>query len=414
MNKDLLEAMAQFVGPLDKRSVRATRGPSESASSSPDAQVTSEYEDFDATAVVSSIGKNGNTQQLARRGYTRTHRFVVLPSQSEPRWLLPLGDRQLTREGFRIYTPYAPVARILKNLAATVMEAGWTGWARNHVLVASKKPLPLEVLIGEVTGEREPIFALSLGTPGQMRKLTVQVMRPGGEILGYIKLPLTQAASTRIRHEAAVLERLWSYPALRRHLPRVLHAGEWESGYILFQSRGPSSPGEIEFGPAHVDFLKTLWNVKRTMKPGEVLVRDIAARWRKALPRLGDKWRALGEATLERAGRELAGATIPCGIMHGDFAPWNTRTENGRLFVYDWEASDWEAPNLWDAFHFHLQVESLLNRKGRNGFLAGRPPAERASFWMYLLRSSCQQLDEAAPGSHGMEYRHQILARELL
>ena len=100
-------------------------------------------------------------------------------------------------------------------------------------------------MVRQVTGEHNPIFALSLGAPGKYRKLTVQVMRPGSEILGYIKLPLTEAASGRIRREAAALQRLGAYPALRPHVPRVLHSGDWESGYILFQSGGPVGSSQV-------------------------------------------------------------------------------------------------------------------------------------------------------------------------
>jgi hypothetical protein len=400
LNQVLLEALAQLTGHRDCLAVQTD-------------DLAFKVDDSRATAVVSPDGGNGATQLLARQGYTRTHRFAALPSQSAPRWLLPLGDARRTREGFRIYTPYAPVARTMKNLAVTVIKAGWTGWARNRVLVASKRPLPIELLVREVTGEHEPIFALSLGAPGKFRKLTVQVMRPGAEILGYIKLPLTEAASALIRHEAAALERLWRFTTLRPHLPKVLHAGEWEGGYILFQSSGPSSRGQIEFSPAHEEFLKTLWSVKQIVKPGEALVRETASRWWKAVPRLGDKWRALGDAALERASRELAGVQIPCGIMHGDFTPWNTRAGNGRLFVCDWETSEWEAPNLWDVFHFYTQVESLLNRKVKSSILSRRTSAERASFWLYLLRSACYQVEEAAPDGCGLEYRHQVLTREL-
>ncbi len=400
MNKDLLGALAQFIGPLDKGANRPSSG-------SPLSKHCA------ASAVVGSGEPKDATLHLARQGYTRTHRFLVLPSPSEPRWLLPVGDARRMRQGFRIYTPYAPMARMLKNLAIGFIGAGWSGWQSSRVLVASKGPLPLEVLVTKITGERQPIFALSLGTPGRLRKLTVQAMRPDGEILGYIKLPLTEAATERVRHEARVLEQLWGFPALRPHLPKVLYAGEWENGYILFQSSGPFSPGEVKFGPAHERFLEILWSVKQVEKPGDALVEEIATSWRNATPRMDTQWRALGEEALQRARHELTGLTIPCGVMHGDFAPWNTRRENGHLFVYDWESTDWEAPIWWDVFHFHLQVAILLNRKGRKVLPFRETPGERAVFWLYLLRSVCQGLEEEAPGQFGIECRQQILLREL-
>jgi hypothetical protein len=288
------------------------------------------------------------------------------------------------------------------------------GFVPHKLLVASRGALPLEALVQEVTGEGETVFALSLGTPNRFRKLTIQVMRPDGEILGYIKLPLTEAATERVRHEAEVLRRLWDVTALRGHIPKVLHAGNWENGYILFQSRGPSYPGPIQFNNLHEDFLQKLRGLPQVQKPGEALVKEVAARWQRAEPSLDSAWRALGRAALMKAEQELGGATIPCGIMHGDFAPWNTRVENGRLYAFDWESAAWDAPILWDLFHFHVQVASLLNKNSKRVLALSRSSGERASFLLYLLASVCQQVEEKAPLGHtGLRYRQRLLSKEL-
>jgi hypothetical protein len=325
-----------------------------------------------------------------------------------------LGNGRDALQGLQIYTPYAPAARLLKALLTVAVKAGWQGWARHRVLVASQATLPLEALVREVAGECQPVFALSLGTPNRFRKLTIQVMRPDGEILGYIKLPLTEAATERVRHEAEVLRRLWNFAALHCHIPKVLHAGDWENGYILFQSRGPSCPGPIQFNNLHDDFLQKLRGLHQVKKAGEALVKEVGARWQKAEPSLDSAWRALGQAALAKAEQELDGVMIPCGIMHGDFAPWNTRVENGRLYAFDWESAAWDAPILWDIFHFHVQVASLLNRNNKRVLWFSRLPGERASFLLYILASVCQQLEEKTPPGHtGLRYRQSMLAKEL-
>jgi hypothetical protein len=282
------------------------------------------------------------------------------------------------------------------------------------VLVASREALPLELLVGQVTGEHEPVFALSLGTPTHFRKLTVKVMRPNGETLGYVKLPLTEAAKERVRHEAEILNRLSNFAAIRPHIPRVLHANDWESGYILFQSCGPSHPGPVEFNNLHEELLQKLRGLHELQKPGPALVKEVAARWQKAEPLLDSRWRALGEAALVSASRELKDVMIPCGIMHGDFAPWNTRVGDGRLYAFDWESAAWEAPTLWDMFHFKVQIASLLNKNSEEVSSLSRFSGGRASFLLYLLASVCQQLEEQAPSNHvGLRYRQRVLVKEL-
>jgi hypothetical protein len=316
-------------------------------------------------------------------------------------------------EGFHIYTPYAQAAQTVKATAVRFIQAGWNGWGCSRVLIASRERLPLEKLVAEVTGELEPSFAMSLGVGGNVRKLTVQVMRANGEILGYVKLPLTEAAAERVRHEAATLERLRHFAPLRPYIPKVLYASEWVDGHILFQSAGPSCPGPVEFGALHESFLRTLWSAYQVQKPGRELVEEVAARWRKGDPLLNADLRELGKSALERAHRELDVVTIPCGIMHGDFVPWNTRLDNGRLFAFDWESAAWDVPLVWDAFHFHVQLANLLKRKTGKRFLLDRSRNNKGCCMLYLLNSISGYLEEAGIDHPGIVCRKRILLREL-
>ena len=187
-------------------------------------------------AVVSRSQASGVATQLARQGYTRQHRFAVLPSRNQPRWLLPLTNDRRAIDGFELYTPYSRATRLMKALIVRIRATGWEGWVRHSILVASRTPLPIEKLASEVTGEKHLTFAFSLGTPGSVQKLTVQVMRADGAILGYLKLPLKSGAEQRLRHEAEVLQKLHKFPKLRPHIPRLLFAGSWDGRFVVFQS----------------------------------------------------------------------------------------------------------------------------------------------------------------------------------
>ncbi len=352
--------------------------------------------------------------ELARQGYTHTRRFVLLPSRKAPRWLLPLDDVQRTLEALEMYQPYSAAARIFKRLLSGAIKVGWTGWARPRLLIASAKPLPLESLVSDLTGERQPVFGLSLGTATRYRKLSIQVMRRNGGRLGYLKLPLTEAATSRVRHEADMLERLWPFPTLRPHIPKLLYAGEWGDGYILFQSCGPAGRSPLTFGNLHKELLRTLWSCWRTEKPGSQLVQEVAARWRQAESMLDAEWQDLGRMALAEANLKLDGTQIRCGIMHGDFMPTNIRVEDGRAFLFDWESASWQGPILWDVFHFHVQAGSAPGKTRGNGMVSGHPIRDRASFMLYVLNSVCQLLEEGSPGTKAaVQYRRRLLVSEL-
>lgn len=49
-------------------------------------------------------------------------------------------------------------------------------------------------------------------------------------------------------------------------------------------------------------------------------------------------------------------------FAHGDFTPWNILADKQKLFVYDWELSQAQAPAFYDLFHFHYQKGILVDR----------------------------------------------------
>jgi hypothetical protein len=293
-----------------------------------------------------------------------------------------------------MYAPFSFRARLFKALLSGMTRLGWKGWSRAKLVVASRKPLPLQVLVTEVTGEKQPVFALSVGNPEHLRLLTVQVMRSCGEVLGYMKLPLTPAAGAYVRHEAKVLSYLWEKsPALHHHIPRVLHSGEWDNDFLLFQSGGPSESGPQRFEKMHSEFLELLQQVDPVERAGNLVVEETTTSWRRVESDLDLEWRRVGEDTLHQAGQFLGERPLRCGVMHGDFAPWNTRQRNGQLFVFDWESARWQAPKMWDIFRFYERVSLLLDKKQVRYPEGLVSTTEHGLFLLYCLRSVCDALE---------------------
>jgi len=365
-------------------------------------------------AILTGSSTGQLVERLRRDGYTRFQELGIPGSASTPRLIIPIQDSHCARISLNIFTPYDLRRRALKRLLSVIMWMGWTGWARQKVVIASRHPLTIESLVTEVTGELQPVFALSLGNPGRYRKLMIQVMKDNGEVLGYVKLPMTPAAVARVRHEAAMLEHLANFPVVRPYIPRVLFAGECEQGYILFRTGGFSVPAPPEFGSYYEDFLKNLWRIESIEKPGETLVEEVEARWRVAERLLDSGWRDLGKAALMTSRQELKNRSIRCGIMHGDFAPWNTCVSGGSLLVFDWECAEMEAPNQWDIFHFHAHVSRQLNRKNHHQFALDRSNGERALYLLYLLFAVGRVLVDGVPADLSeLDYHRRLLTEAL-
>jgi hypothetical protein len=351
-------------------------------------------------------------RSLARNGYGHMHRFAVLPSRTKARWLLPQIRGHERVDGFQIYTPFSPAARLMKALTVRMRSTGWHGWVPHTVLIASKKPLPIEILASEITGETNLIFSLALGTPGTFQKLTVQVMRRDGAILGYFKMPLTDSAGERLQREAEILGKLSAFPKIRSHIPRLLFAGHWLGKPIVFQSPLSGEKGPATLTESHERFLDKLQSCYTVRLDGPALVRETARRWEREALRLGAKWQNLGREVLRIATRGLNSSVIPGGIHHGDFTPWNTRMVRDHLAAFDWECAGWNLPNLWDRFHFLAQTECVLRIKPAAKTRTDVFEKNRSLYLLYLLSSTAQMSEENAK-QYAIDYRERQIMEHL-
>jgi len=344
----------------------------------------------------------------AIRADGRECRYLVLPSRQDPRYLLPLGNSRAMLRSFEIYRPFAGAPRFWRSSLSRIAGMRVSRWALPALKVA--EPLGLKSLVTNITGEREPVFAVVVGPPGKYRKLAIQVMRPQGETLGYMKLGLTKPAVERVRREASVLADL---SALRPQVPAVLYAGEWQNSYILFQTALEGHPGPAKLSGMHVEFLERLAAIRRVDKPGRQVVEEVGESWKTLTWRCDWRWQQLGLGVLEAAARDLEKLTVPCGVSHGDFAPWNTRVRNGQLAVFDWESGEDGVPLGWDTCHFNVQVAVLRKKKWPTKFDLAAGPGAHGLFLLYLLSSLAKSLDERAENNAGLEYRKQVLMAEL-
>lgn len=365
-----------------------------------------------SSAVISWSPTSNLLKRLVSDGYTSMHRFAVLPSRKRPRWLLPQIHGKHVVDGFEIYTPFSPSARLMKAIAVKLRTTAWQGWIRDSVLIASRTPLPIESLVGDITGETQLIFSLSLGTPGTFQKLTVQVMKSDGAILGYLKMPLTDGAQQRLQHEGTFLRKLSAFPKLQPHIPRLLFAGSWRGNDIVFQSALEGETGPVCFTQLHEEFLQKLQSCQPSSSPAELVIRDTERRWEKAAPRLGAKWQRLAKEAFRVAARDLRATTVPCGIQHGDLTPWNTRLNQERLSIFDWESGVSNAPNLWDKFHFLAQTECVLNAKHDVTGQSDPREKNRGLYLLYLLHSTAQTAEEEAK-QFAIDYREDQVIRHI-
>lgn len=285
--------------------------------------------------------------------------FVAYPSTDRPRWLWP-ADGSLRRTSLSLYAPQKPSGVALKQFLV------W-GWLPGEP--ASIMGIDLLITqLSEVLEHADLRLAFSIGTPGAYQKVTAQVMSSDGDILAYAKIANQPLAQKALKAERHTLKKLQRVEMLRSHVPQVLMWTQWRDTDVLLMTPGPRRLGPKRFGASHVDFLRKLHAVSTT----ESLFGDSPI-WQRQkevyneiAPYLPSKWTMRYERLFELLKDKICIIELPASLAHGDFAPWNTRTnDDGSLYIFDWEGAIEGAPPLFDIFHF-LALSRAVRGKSFN------------------------------------------------
>jgi hypothetical protein len=230
---------------------------------------------------------------------------------------------------------------------------------------------PLGEFVGDVFPEAVSAVTL-VGTPGPTQKFTVRVLGRKGEILGYLKYAVKDAARKRLGEEHRLMNGL--PPGVG---PEVLKFGPFADGEALLISPvvGKQVAANLTPPTACSAFLTSLGTPTRMHLEAHPWVRCI---------------RAQEVADVERWFEVLADKTWPIVIQHGDFAPWNLLLRpDGTLAAIDWEYGTLEGFPYLDFAYYILQVSALVYRYA--------PPQALDRSVTYLTRHSRSDLgDEEA------------------
>ncbi|MBS0124929.1 aminoglycoside phosphotransferase family protein [Thetidibacter halocola] len=275
--------------------------------------------------------------------------FAVVAARSNPRWwLLPLDSRRATAAGLEMLQPVTTAAGLAKVAMRGLARVGPLGMlGRGQVRLSG-----LPDLSGAFDGQAAHMACFT-GTEGPHRKTALQVMDKTGGILGYAKLSRAAHVRTYVRNEAKVLRQLAGMGLASADVPRVLSLRDDAALTLLvtdsLKSASHSAPRQP--GPAHLRFLEELRD--RTRRTGAGLVLDgLAQRMATLATRAGKGW----TDRIARVRTALApmADTIPVCLVHGDFTPWNSFLQGGRLYVFDWEYARPDWPVGFDLAHFLL------------------------------------------------------------
>lgn len=311
---------------------------------------------LDAYQSVVLVNPRGITPETLRtRGFAHTLAVCALPSLADPRVYAPLDNRAVAASALDFFTPYRLLPRLKRELSALLARLGQLGRLGDTLLLGRRTDSELERWLATATGLERVYLAISPGSIGFKRKLTMQVTRVDGHVVGFTKLATSAAARRTLEAECVWLRELSAHAELTGRIPRLIDSVISADASLTFLSPGPSGIAPARFGAAHAAFLATITAATRRMLSFDqsAMCASMHASLSALEPRLSVAWRARLASTLQRVAAMLGEAPLSMSLAHRDFQPGNMRQfPGGRLFVYDWEGAQPECTPLYDLFNF--------------------------------------------------------------
>ena len=320
-------------------------------------------------------------------------RYAVIAARSNLRWwLLPLDSRPAAAAGLDMLQPATRAAKLAKTAARGLALLGPHALLGCGHLRLSRLPDLDETFDGRATH-----MSFFTGTDGPHRKTSMQIMDIDGAILGYAKMSRALHLRPYLRNESNVLTRLKELGLTSVDVPtvQVIHDDDEMTLLITDSLKSSSHSVPLHPGIEHLFFLNELCAKTERLGAGDVL--DGLERRMVELASVGGTdWteRIASVTALLRPVQDQ----IPVCLAHGDFTPWNTFLQDGRLYVFDWEYANFAWPVGFDLVHFMLatippgqqpqELSRVLERLANAQFDGN----ERAARQALLLSLACHAL----------------------
>jgi len=305
-------------------------------------------------------------------GHERAEQLAELPSAPGRSFLVSLADRRGTASALTSYNALRSGRRrvvrralgaalrtgLAQPLLRTKIDIGVRSAATPEQRAADLLTEHLSTMCAAAHQGAAPLVVAIGGGDGPYRKPVLQVFSAAGTPLGFVKVGWNDWTRDGVRREAAALRACETRP-LRFDVPKLLGLSGWHGLDLLATAPLPDQVRGARLAAP---------------LPDASILREISQLSVGVTGPLADStwWHGIrsrirqnvtdhrSREVLERMAGQLeagyGGVPLEYGFCHGDFVPWNLALLGERLYVWDWENSELQAPLGFDAVHYHFQV----------------------------------------------------------
>jgi len=284
--------------------------------------------------------------------------YAAIPSVSEPRLILPLVDKRTFTSALQIQNTAAPINRLKKFILGASYPLPSLLFKSQIISETSLLQELLVFVSRQVQWNLPLIVSGYCGTEGKNRKLTLQVMKEGGEILGYIKIGDNPDARSFMNREDLACGLISQAGLIHIEVPQSLFFTEWNGFTVSVQSNIGTKSKSI--GYQLTELLTTalieLADKSSVFKGKNDYLINLSKKIDTNSELFGNRLAALVRESI----RILQNTDFPLVYVHGDCVPYNVRERKNKLIVFDWEFFFSKGLLFFDIFHYlyqgHVQI----------------------------------------------------------
>jgi len=313
-----------------------------------------------------NAGRKCSAVQLKNAGLRYSRQYAALPPE-KPRLFIPLASRKLRSRGLAFHSPGSFKAYAGLAAAKGLNLVGIKGHLEKHIIGIHAKDRNvltkqgLTQWLAKKLGYSIIDLVVYAGSESPRRKITALAVADESKKDIVVKIADTEPGIQAIKQESEALRAIADSPLSGRG-PKLIAEGRWNNYYVQLQEKiiSVNNKQTASVTSAHLDFLSQLSTIGRRVLPlKQTNARQNIENWvgetsSHALPQ------AVSSSVEKILSDEFADKPVICHRTHGDFAPWNIKINNGKLFVFDWEDSLPDGLALTDIFHFLYRQASLV------------------------------------------------------
>ena len=316
---------------------------------------------------VLGIADDDSVHDSGERRREPTLDYLARPAFEDLRFLVPTGPPAAAAAALRRHDD----DRSLRRRAAGTGGRALARLGLLGLVPGRRIQLPRFALTADLEralGEPTLLPAVTLGGRRRNRKPVLQLITPGGRIVGYAKVGWSPLTTDLVRNEADVLTAIETRLPRWFDAPAVIHRQDFGCGHVVVLTAVDTTPpSPVASLRASAD--RSTGHVAEIVETIAALTRaddNVPSRRRVESLGLFTDWRDLGvgrHVDLDRLRSRHAATELEVGLWHGDLTPWNLSSRARSVTLWDWEFAGDGRPVGFDALHYFFERQ----RRARAG-----------------------------------------------